>query len=308
MNPTSTFNKVYEENDTLEFTGRGDSDFWFACVDLKVIKDRSLSPCDKTVFAVICAHVNTQTRSCPLRIKTIAEEAVCCVRSVQESLKALIERGVIEREQRFENGKQQASVYKIIGHHAPCYRGANSAPPAESASGRGADFAPTPESCAPRGAKKDTPSLPEPNIYETKDTSPPERETSFPTADAGIAPTTDRRSPDDACIRSGKALGVMKETLDYFLLKTGRAGIIAEELTALCNLEKIHTPQRVNKEIAEAAERFRKYDKPLCELTLTYIYKSLQHQNSLKSTKSKAPPKQEIYKAKSPDPYEGAYL
>jgi hypothetical protein len=73
--------------DVLEFTGRNSADFWFACVDLAVIKDKAFSPCNKTVFAVICGHVDVQTRSCPLKVKTIAEETGCSARSVQESLK-----------------------------------------------------------------------------------------------------------------------------------------------------------------------------------------------------------------------------
>jgi hypothetical protein len=171
--------KANEEQDVLEFTGRGGADFWFACVDLAVLKDPVLSVCDKAVFLVICGHVDVQTRSCPLRIKTIAEETGRSVRSVQESLKALVERGVIERVERFENGQQQASVYTIVGHHAPCYKDTKSAPPTEPA--------PAYESCTPEGAENDPPSLREPKIYEIQETSPAEREINLPTATAGIA-------------------------------------------------------------------------------------------------------------------------
>ena len=147
-----------QSNDSFQFQPRGASDFWFACVDIEVIRDKTLSPCDKAVFAVICTHVNVQTRDCPLRVKTIAEEANCSVRSAQESLKALTERGVIERVECFENGKQKASIYKIVGHRAQCYRGA--------------DFAPTFGSRTGRGAESDVLSLLEPNIYDIKNTSP----------------------------------------------------------------------------------------------------------------------------------------
>jgi DNA-binding Lrp family transcriptional regulator len=353
MNP-SVFHKTYEGNETLEFTGRGSDDFWFACVDLMVLKDKALSPCDKTVFSVICGHVNVHTRSCPLRVKTIAEEVGCSVRSAQESLKALVDRGVIERLERFENGKQQASVYKIIGHHAPCYRGANSAPRRESDARMGAGFAPIFEFCTPRGAKNDTPSLREPNIYEIKDYSPSEREPSSPEPSSPLSenfqePATSRDTtsqPEDSDSRSettreetrqtetetsksdarlfvnesssdvngtelitpDEAPPAMRETADYFLLKTGRTGLDPEELSALRALEKIHIPTRVNKEIVEAVERFRKNSKPLSSLTLVYIYKSLQYQNSIKRAQDKSPPQKAVTEENIPDPYEGAYL
>ena len=161
--PVIQANEIHE---TLQFQPRSSSDFWFACVDIEVIRDKTLSTCDKAVFAVICTHVNVQTRDCPLRVKTMAEEANCSVRSVQESLKALAERGVIERVECFENGKQKASIYKIIGHRAFCYRGADSAPTAKNPARRGANFAPSPESCTGRGAENDVLSLLEPNIYD----------------------------------------------------------------------------------------------------------------------------------------------
>ena len=141
--------------DALYFQPRGASDFWFACVDIDVIRDKTLSPCDKAVFAVICTHVNVQTRDCPLRVKTIAEEANCSVRSVQESLKALTERGIIERIECFENGKQKASIYKIVGHRAPCYRGAEFAPTVKTPSGGVQIFRP-PSDPAPVGVQNPT--------------------------------------------------------------------------------------------------------------------------------------------------------
>jgi hypothetical protein len=117
-----------------------------------------------------------------------------------------------------------------------------------------------------------------------------------------------RGSKGACCSKPEKVPDIMKETLDYFMIKTGRTGIAPAELTALVNLEKIHTPHRVNKEIAKAVERFCQRGSNLSELTLTYIYKSLQHQNSLKNVKYQSTPKQEIYEEYSPDPYAGAYL
>jgi hypothetical protein len=403
--------------ESFEFRNRDSRDFWFACVDIQVIRDRMLSPCDKAVYAVICSHVNVETRSCPLRIRTIAEEAKCSVRSVQESLKALVERGVIERMPRFENGKQKASIYRIVGHRAQCYNNSNSqdtkfssqgkrsgndagkdagfstpadrdlnrgakfaphtesrdaesapptnralsrdaksaplveskdakfappidraflrdaesapladgrdaefAPPTDRALSRGAESAPIVESCTHRGAKNDPPSLLEPNIYHY---SPSERETSSrraenfheivvsqkpkpetPSEDVGFQNAASQNETGTSkngylpgangsdLIAPDEVPSAMRETVDYFLLKTGRTGIEPEELSAVCALEEIHTPARVNKEIAQAIERFKKNGRPLSSLTLVYIYKSLQYQNSRQNVQSKSQPKE----------------
>jgi predicted transcriptional regulator len=93
-----------------------------AWADTEVLKDKTFSPYDKTVYSIICAHANPQTRECALKVKTIAEDTNCSIRSVQESLKALAQRGVVERRENFENGQQKASIYKIIGCLASCYR------------------------------------------------------------------------------------------------------------------------------------------------------------------------------------------
>jgi hypothetical protein len=237
----------------------------------------------------------------------MAEDANCSVRSVQESLKALVGRGVIDRLESFENGKQKASVYKIIGHRAPCYRGAKSAPPAkneEIVASRDVNFAPTPKFCTSRGAENDVLSLREPNINnkKEKDYSPSEREASLPPDDRCVSDryaNDNLLAPDDVL---EDIPAVMRETLDYFLLKTGRVRISSEELSALQALEEIHAPSRVNREIAGAAERFRKKGRLLSELTLVYIYRSLQYQNSLTLPRNEAP------EDEFPDPFEGGCL
>jgi hypothetical protein len=112
----------------------------------------------------------------------------------------------------------------------------------------------------------------------------------------------------DDLITPDEAPPAMREALDYFLLKTGRTGIEPEELSALRALEEIHTPARVNKEIAQAVERFGRNGRLLSSLTLIYIYKSLQYQNSLKQLQGKSPPQKTEGEEDMPDPYEGCYL
>lgn len=148
--------------DFVQIEPRGNGDFWFACVDLKVIRDKTLTPCDKAVFAVICAHVDIRTRSTPLAVKTIAEEAGCGIRTAQKSIAALVERGVLERVERFRDGRQITSAYRIVGHRADCYRtddkGAESAGYVENDTPGGAD-----------SAHRES----EPGSYENQKTIPP---------------------------------------------------------------------------------------------------------------------------------------
>lgn len=259
--------------DTFEFEPRGPSDFWFACVDIEVIKDRTLSTCDKAVYSVICAHVNIQTRSCPLRVKVIAEEANCSIRSVQESLKALVARGVIERAERFEDGAQKASIYRIVGHRAPCYRGAENNGCCKICNNPGAENEGGRKICTPPGAENATPSLRESKIYEKKDTP-----TGAAPAEMGLE--DQGQEMDSRLLPVSEAPSAMRSTAEYLLLKTGRKGLDEEELSALLSLDAHHYPARVQREIDKAVERYGRLGRPLRTLSFCYILSALQHQPS----------------------------
>ena len=253
-------------NDTaIEFEARGQSDFWFACVDIEVIRDKNLTPCDKAVFAVICSYANVQTRQWVLKVQTIADDAGCGVRTVQKSLQSLVDRGVIERTVRFENGKQKASSYRIVGHRAKCYETATD----EQAENRGAKSAGYVENCTPRGAES-APLLLEPVSYENK--------TYSPTESAETAPEESVSRP----VEISEISAAMRPTVDLFLLKTGRANIDESELIPLRYLERDHYPTRINQEIRTAVERFRRRGRDPTTLTFDYLYESLKHQSSRK--------------------------
>lgn len=258
---------------------RPDNPFWFSRTDRYVLQDRVLSPCDKAVYGVLCTHEDVRTRSCVLKIKTIATETNCSERSVQLSLKALVERGVIERTERFENGRQKASSYRLIGCNAPCYMDAQSAPMVEI--------------CTDGGVKSATPFLRETVINESKDSSPSER--------ALRTPEPSSQTDDPVDLREVPA--IMREVVEYFLLKVGRTRLHVEELSAIRALERAHTPHRIIREIAKAAERYGRNKKPLAELSLLYIHEALKHQVSKRGDQ------ETITQGKTaPDPYKGAYL
>ena len=262
-----------EHQECLEFEAREQSDFWFACVDLAVIRDKNLSPRDFKVYCVICSYVNVQTRSWSLRVKTIAEAAGCSVRVVQESLKALIARGVIERTERYRGGKQLPSSYRIVGYRAACYRSKELGTPGDEETGRGAESRTHAENRTHRGAESRTPSLREPKTYEKKDT---------PTgaAPAETAPEDSDQGTDGELLPVSEAPSAMRSTAEYLLLKTGRKGLDEEELSALRTLDAHHYPARVQREIDKAVERYGRLGRPLRTLSFGYILSSLQHQPS----------------------------
>jgi hypothetical protein len=89
-------------------------------VDLKVMRDESLTSSAKMTYIAICAHVDSDTRTASLKVSDIAREACCSRKTVQESLKALALHGVIESEPRFDGNRQAANLYRVVGCKAKC--------------------------------------------------------------------------------------------------------------------------------------------------------------------------------------------
>ena len=108
---------------------RPKSGFWFVRVDIAVLRDSSLSPCEKALYAVICTHADVKTRTAMLSIATIARETNCSERTAQKCVKKLVGRGVLERKERFVERRQVACLYHIVGGNALRYEdtGADSA-------------------------------------------------------------------------------------------------------------------------------------------------------------------------------------
>jgi hypothetical protein len=205
-------------------------------------------------------------------------------------LQTLVKRGVIERVERFRNGKQMACIYRIVGHNAECYkkpdggteesegfdnsglpdgRGADSAGQGggEGDNG-GADIAGQGQSvefCTPMGAKS-AHRLLEPNSYDIKDYSPSES-----------AKTALFRNADISEVPSA-----MRQTVKYFLHETGRQNITEPELVSIRELDRIHFPSRINREIDIAVERFRRTGRDVSSLTFDYLYESLRYQKKRK--------------------------
>jgi len=259
---------------------RSKKDFWFACVDIEVIRDKTLSPTTKCVFAVLCSFVNINNRACWPSNETVAETAGVSVATVKRAYNELSERGIIKRSIRKtpENG-QITSYTVIVGHNAECYQD-------------------TAEGSSPMNHPQLTDELPpsspmsheinkENNIYYSNEGS------GVPVAE-NLNSQAEAKKPEQSRVCQEEAHGlsevpeIMRSTAELLLFKTGRKALTEGEISALKELARNQVPARVQKEIATAVERFKRQDRDLKTLHFEYIANALAHQ----PTRGKAGTKQ----------------
>lgn len=227
-------------------------DFWFVIVDLCVWEDERLSTLEKAVYTALCTFASVEGRTCWPSTSAIAKRASCSDRSVNRALETLEEHGYLKITRRFKDNARIPSAYSIIGHKTA----------------GGCDT-------VSQGVTTECRKELEPTELDLKDTLSEGAETA-PNEQYPIL-------PEDEFIK--KIPAAVKETVEYLLLKTGRKGLLPEELAPIMALEKIHMPARIQREITKAAERFLKQGKPLSSLSFVYIYDSLKYQKSSKSAR-----------------------
>jgi hypothetical protein len=79
----------------------------------------------------------------------------------------------------------------------------------------------------------------------------------------------------DEALRQAPA--ALRETVEYFLFKTGRERVAPHELDVLRRLDAVHTPAMIQKAITRAVERLGRRGEDARQLTLDYVWHSLQH-------------------------------
>lgn len=286
-------NKPINKNESPEETINLADDrlFWFCQVDIEVLRDPELSPTDKAVYAIICSFASVADRSGRPSIGTIADATNCSKNTARSAIKNLVSRGVLVREERYCDGRQTSCLYKIIGVNA--YRSS------KSEGGRV-------QILKGEGSKNDRQEL-EPKELDLKDPlsegadapdgqnplSPDEEtflvhEEPLSADDTALLVNEEPLPENDAALK--KIPSAMHETVEFMLLKTGRSGLLPEEIGPIMALEKIHLPSRIQREISRAADRFKSKDKPLSSLTFVYIYDSLKYQQSKKTGKAEPKP------------------
>jgi hypothetical protein len=140
-----------------------------------------------------------------------------------------------------------------------------------------------------QNARNAVPSLVPSLVLEPKDKDKDTEDTSYLRRD-------DQKSiaqPDDEfpIYISREEIPLMfSETVDLLLAKTGRTAIAPDELDALRELDRLHTPARVQQEITRSVARFKSRSRPLSELTFCYLLDALRHQ----TTRKQGPPPDDI--------------
>ena len=276
-------------------------DFWYASVDINVIRDKKLSQTAKFIFTVLCTFAGLKGRGCWPSNKVLADIADVSERTVIRAYKELEERGVISRSARFKDKAQITSYTQIIGHNAPCYEDEESTP----AISDGSDT---------RDLKPSTPMADRTRISEQDIKDSLTWEAELPNlGDVSIsrkvfadilinrAMHTAQKSQTGQTFRSKNpkevytledAPDIMKTTAEFFLRKTGRQGLMWPEISALRKLAATQYPVRVQKEICTAVNRFLKRGQSLGTLTFGYIAGSLENQPTW-GRKPRAKPKPE---------------
>ena len=272
-------------NTNANETMRSEKDFWFACTDIEVIRDKTLTPMSKYIFSVLCTFANLNNRTCWPSVETVADTAGVSSRTVRRAYDELEARGVIIRVSRYKDKAQISSQYFIVGHNASCYMQGVS------------DMS--------EGADTDVITPLTPMSYRTipmNDINTLKGENDFPVQNSSqnfsddesnheadkkqnSQPLTDK--PDEVC-SIDDVPEAMKETAELLLLKTGRKKLTWEEISALRELNQTQLPSRVQKEISKVIKRFNKYTRPLKDLNFVYVAGCLRNQPTLgKAKKSK---------------------
>lgn len=250
--------------------------FWWACVDIAVLRDPALPMSAKAIYAVLCTYASTDgKRVCFPSVGLLAESAGCSERTVQRALDELVQAGYVQRQERYKDNSQITSLYSIVGHRRP---------------EKAADEQGGVTNCHPGGVKLSPRTKPENPINNTA-TQGDER--------------PEINNEVEKCISSvqkpplfipAKVPQAMIPTIEYLLLKTGRTGINGEEIGPIMALEKSHMPARIQKEISTAADRFMRKRRPLSELTFIYIFEAMKYQKPTKvfRDKNEAPATEKI--------------
>lgn len=266
---------------------RSSSDFWFACVDIDVVRDSSLSLTVRGIYAIICSYASITNRSCWPTVETLAKDAGVSASTVQRALKELSDRGIITRQERFEEKRQISSKILIVGFHASCYNEPEGVAPmtGEGSTHDTRGVAPMTDRTIPKNDiyySKEGADLPnstesektnelEPEINPKK-TSSSDNEKNQKNVDKAVNPdSVEKFTPD-------YAPKIMKATVELLLLKTGRKYLSWDEIMALRELAGSQMPARVQKEIDTACERFKRQGKPLTSLRFEYIASALRNQ------------------------------
>ena len=268
--------------------------------------DKKLSPTAYRLYNVLVAMANIHTHSVTAYVSTLAKKLNRSARTVRRHLHTLEELGIIGRimRQSTSNPKMNlASDFLVFGRTAPCYQDSELEIFEKSTN--------MPELSAPddkNGSeikkelfKKDKNLTLIRNNQENQDDI--ENDKIEDETDIEIRKTyawktklikeiqsqqeTENSSKNQQSFSGLENIPeILKPTARYLMFCTGRTNISPHEAEILKELEKIHTPTRINREIDRAVKRFKKRNKNLLQLTFNYIGAALKNQKSFTREKT----------------------
>jgi len=112
---------------------------------------------------------------------------------------------------------------------------------------------------------------------------------------ADVSPDTrtpDPSKPEERLARAealAAAPRVLRETVELYWLETGRDGLTRDDLAALRDLDRAHTPAVIQKAITESVERLTRRGDDLRALTFRYLWDSLRRFTTRKPRAATSP-------------------
>lgn len=274
--------------------------FWWAAVDVAVLRDRELSPWAKVIYAVLCTYAD-RTRVCFPSVATLCSDAGMSERQARYALKELEKSGYVEKRPQFrEDGGQGANLYRIVGH---CRVGEGVAEggciPRRGGGAHPADITRTKKELDP----KDKESLSSreaamPPVGAEKISGESEEKDTVegwvpedPEDIASAAPASgDGDEPGKETADLSGVPAAMREAAEFLALKTGRP-LRETDIPYLEILEARHVPARVLKAVNEAVERFRRLGRDPASLDWKYVWEMLRRVPDTRAPKRRGDPK-----------------
>lgn len=284
--------------ETLEALEDG-RDFWFAMVDVAVLRDRNINHWAKGVYATLCLFARAGERTCFPSVRTIAEESGISERQVQYALRDLVAAGYVERRRtEAADGGQGSNLYRIVGHR---WGGAQHAPVGVHSMHRGgAQHAPElePKELEPKDKDKNKESLssreaavPPVGVKKISGEENDAAEGGGPEDISSAASASgDGDEPGKATANLSAVPAPLREVAEFLALKTGRP-LRGNDIPYLEMLDARHVPARILKAANEAVERFRRLGRDPASLEWKYVWEMLRRVPDTRAPKRRGDPK-----------------
>ena len=273
--------------------------FYFTQPENAVMFAEDLSQTAKVVYCALLDHMDKKTKRCTLYVASIAAKVHRTVRTVQRSLNQLIKKNLIIRTERYgSDGRNLASMFTVLGcagaqalakgYKTPLEKmlPAEELPPMEEL--------PPIEEMVPAEEMLPIEEIPPVNgsaatlsgygdstgalMNYTEYNNNTLKGSKLPPE--GGTPVSEELPEPEESPTLKDVPEIMKTTVRYLLMRTGRKNLRQTEIPLIRSLSSIHKPARIQKEIDRACEIFIKKGRRLFTLSFQYIFACLKNQKT----------------------------